>query len=237
MVLKNYVKTALERHNRSVAIRKPCVTAQYMKDGEPELHVDLPIYTEDLMKLTYLARGKDSSSAEWQPSDAEGLHSQILDKFDGDDKKQWRRVVRAIKRWRDEKIGHKNIPSIGLTVAAWKWFNPVYNPIDGKPRDLIAIYNLVVSILSNWSGSRLLLLSPANPFNDLFKKPSDTQMSDFKEKLESLRDALDEANKQPDTHEACKILQKKFGSDFPVPDKTDTTKNTQPTFQSTGRSA
>ena len=66
---------------------------------------------------------------------------------------------------------------------------------------------------------------------------TDTQMSDFKEKLIKLRDALVEAENQPDTHEACKILRKQFGDDFQVPDKTETTKSTDSGVVSTGRSA
>lgn len=34
--------------------------------------------------------------------------------------------------------------------------------------------------------------------------------------------ALNEADARADTHEACKILRKKFGNDFPVPEKSDT---------------
>lgn len=240
--LKRYVMSALERNNRTVRIRKPCVTVQYIKDGKPELHIDMAVYCRNSRGQTQLGRGRatDPANAEyrfWEPSEARELNQQIIENFEGADREQWRRVVRALKRWRDLKIGHKNIPSIGLTVAAYRWFNPVYDAVDDKPRDLIAIRNLVNIILSNWSNGRLTLSLPVAPYCDLFERVTDAQMDDFRSKLTALRDALNEADQQPDTHEACKILERKFGPDFPIPPKDATTKKTEDAFQSTGRSA
>lgn len=240
--LKRYVKNALERHNRTVKIRKPCVTVQYLKDGKPELHIDMAVYCRNSRGQSQLGRGRDTDPANseyrfWEPSEAQELNKLIIEKFEGDDREQWRRVVRALKRWRDLKIGHKNIPSIGLTVAAWKWFKPVYQATDGKARDLIAIRDLVNTMLSHWFCGRLTLQLPVAPYCDLFERVTDAQMDDFHEKLTALRDALNEADQQPDTHEACKILARKFGQDFPIPPKDSTTKKTEDAFQSTGRSA
>lgn len=242
VALKRYVKKALERHNRTVRIRRPCVTVHYLRDGEAYLHIDLAIYCRNGNGQTQLGRGRDTDPANkehrfWEPSEARELNDKIISAFAGTDREQWRRVVRSMKRWRDLKIGHKNVPSIGLTVAAWKWFSPIYNSVDGKPRDLIALRNLVNAILANWVGDRLVLRLPVEPYCDLFERVTDVQMRDFREKLISLRDALNEADQQPDTHEACKILQGKFGDDFPVPPKETTTKKTESAFQSTGRSA
>jgi hypothetical protein len=242
VVLKRYVRNALERSNRTIRIRKPCVTVQYFKNGNPDLHIDLAVYCKNSTGQTQLARGRDSDPATtvyrfWEASEAKELNDKIINGFKGADRDQWRRTVRALKRWRDEKIGHKNIPSIGLTVAAWKWFKPVIDSSDAKPRDLIAIRDLTDVILSNWSGTRLTINLPVAPYSDLFENVTEVQMKEFKEKLTDLRNALNEADKQPDTHEACKILRRKFGDDFPVPEKADTTKKTESTFQSTGRSA
>ncbi|MNE97275.1 hypothetical protein D3C80_1955940 [compost metagenome] len=66
---------------------------------------------------------------------------------------------------------------------------------------------------------------------------TDNQMTDLRSRLEDLRDALNEADAQADTHEACQILRKKFGEDFPVPEKSDTTKQTSAGVSTSGRSA
>ncbi|WP_195431976.1 cyclic GMP-AMP synthase DncV-like nucleotidyltransferase [Morganella morganii] len=238
--LKKFVSDALERHNRTEKIRKPCVTVTYYKDDAPIHHVDLAVYSTDAIGETQLAWGRDSTpreDREWRTSEAQELTKTINGRFNGMDKDQFRRCIRAMKRWRDFKIGHKNTPSIGLTVAAYNWFNVDYDLTDGKPHDLVAIKNLVNTMLSQWIGSRLYVYLPVAPRTDLFERMSETQMKEFKEKLEALRDALDEALDQPDTHEACKILRKQFGDDFPVPEKTDTTKQTSAGVSASGRSA
>lgn len=240
LTLKKYVRDALTRHNRTVKIRRPCVTVTYFKDGVATHHIDLAVYSVNGNDQTQLARCRETDAKEdrvWEPSEARELTSKITDQFKDNDRKQFRRVVRALKRWRDNKIGHKNVPSIGLTVAAYHWFTPTYDSVDGKHLDLIAMRNLINQMLARWGFSRLTVKLPVAPDCDLFERMTDTQMNDFKERLETLRNALNEAESQPDTHEACKILQKQFGDDFPVPEKASTTKKTSSGVSVSGRSA
>lgn len=240
LVLKKYVRDALNQHNRSVNIRRPCVTTTYYRDDLPLHHIDLAVYSLNAAEQTQIAWCRDSTpliDREWKPSEARELTEKITNKFSGGDRDQFRRCVRALKRWRDEKIGHKNTPSIGLTVAAYNWFAPHYDSIDGKPIDLIALRDLIDAMLARWLGLRLQVNLPVAPYSDLFERMTDNQMTDLKNKLEELRDALNEAYAQADTHEACKILRKKFGDDFPVPDKSDTTKQASAGVSTSGRSA
>ncbi|RKS24521.1 hypothetical protein BJ917_1995 [Pseudomonas sp. WPR_5_2] len=237
--LKKFVHDALERHNRSVTIRRPCVTVTYYKDGVATHHIDMAVYSVNANDQTNIAWCRSTTplaDREWVVSEARELSDAINDRFEGDDRNQFRRVVRALKRWRDQHIGHKNTPSIGLTVAAYKWFSPRYDAMDGKPRDLVAIRDLVDQMLAYW-GLRLNVHLPVAPHSDLFERMSDKQMEDLKGRLVALRDSLNEAAKQPDTHEACKILSKQFGEDFPVPAKVDTTKQTSAGVSVSGRSA
>ena len=44
--LKKKVRDALNSNGRTVVIRRPCVTVNYMRNGEPEYHVDLAIYVK-----------------------------------------------------------------------------------------------------------------------------------------------------------------------------------------------
>jgi|LakWasM112_LOW13_FD_contig_111_16469_length_4923_multi_4_in_0_out_0_1 hypothetical protein len=240
LTLKKYVRDALTRQNRTVKIRRPCVTVTYFNDGEPTHHIDLAVYSINGNDQTQLARCRESDAKEdrvWEPSEARELTNKIIDQFKDNDRQQFRRVVRALKRWRDIKIGHKNVPSIGLTVAAYNWFTPKYDSVDGKPRDLIAMRDLINRMLANWGISGLVVSLQVAPYCDLFERMTDTQMKDFKERLETLRNALNEAENQPDTHEACKILQKQFGDDFLVPEKSSTTKKASSGVSVSGRSA
>ncbi len=62
-------------------------------------------------------------------------------------------------------------------------------------------------------------------------------MTSFKEKLESLQKALKEAIAEADPTEACKLLQKQFGEEFPVPEKKDTAKKCKKAIVSSSASA
>ena len=84
---------------------------------------------------------------------------------------------------------------------------------------------------------RLKVQLPVQPYNDLMAKRTSAQMTDFKERLESLRDALQEAYDEELPEDACKILKKQFGDDFKVPEKAETAKMVAPAVISTGNSA
>lgn len=240
LTLKKFVRDALSRANRTLDIRRPCVTVTYKRDGEAFQHIDLAVYSKNSANQTQIAWCREStpsSDREWKPSEAQALTEEITAKFSGSDRDQFRRCVRALKRWRDEKIGHKNAPSIGLTVAAYNWFSPMYDNVTGKPMDLIALKSLVSKILTNWGATRLTVHLPVSPYSDLFEKMTDIQMSDLKDRFETLLSALKEAEVHADTHEACKILRGQFGKDFPVPEKSETTKNSSSGVGTSGRSA
>lgn len=239
LVLKKYVRDALDRMSRTVKVKRPCVTVTYMRGDEALHHIDLAVYCKADTGVTQLAWCRENTPVderEWRASEARELSSIIKGRFEGKDKDQYRRCIRALKRWRDFHIGHKNTPSIGLTVAAYNWFEPVFDVADGKYKDLLAVKKLVQAMLNNW-GSRLCIYSPVAPYADMLERMTDVQMADLKEKLGKLRDALTEAESQPDTREACIILKKQFGDDFPVPEKSETTNIISSGVISTGRSA
>lgn len=242
VTLKRFVKKALEHNNRTIRIRKPCVTVEYLKDGERVMHIDLAIYCKNNSEVTKLGRGRDSDPANtnyryWETSEPKKLNTTIIDAFSGADREQWRRVVRYLKRWRDIKIGHKNIPSIALTVEAIQQFKAVYDKADGKHRDLIAMRDMLDRILTRWVGKRLQIVLPVAPYCDLLENVTDIQIEDFKTKLTRLRDVLNDADKEADTHEACKLLHGQFGDDFPVPEKSTTTQKTASAISYSGLSA
>src|SRR5687768_415050 len=46
VVLKRRVHEALDGHTKDVRIRRPCVTVQYQRAGEPVYHVDMAVYSD-----------------------------------------------------------------------------------------------------------------------------------------------------------------------------------------------
>jgi hypothetical protein len=251
VVVKGWVLSALEGHTDRVEMRRPCVTVFYHKYKEPVYHVDLAIYVADPMPTAstkissmnlFLARGTANSvpeHREWQPADPKTLIDLIEDKFSNGEKAQFKRGIRAIKRWARENFDQSSngCPTgIALTVDAYRRFQPVgqYDAVKKTTtwNDLEALERWVKSMLSNFGTvvhdgevtSRLQAKLPVNPGSDMYGRLSNAQMKTFKAKLETLRDALVEARLDPDVVSACKKLQKVFGEDFPVPDAKETAK-------------
>jgi len=135
--LKELVADCIKHNNRTVEVSRSCVTVTYMKNGKPDYHVDLPIYAKSSNAYDdtyYLAKGRKGLAEDkrvWQAADPEGINSIINGLYKGNDtyenngsdqRKQFRRCVRYLKRWRHHKSA--GIHSIGLTMAAYHWLEP-----------------------------------------------------------------------------------------------------------------
>jgi len=246
---KKWVRDIMDGHTKIPAkIKKPCVTITYSLDNEPAYHVDLPIYFKSIYdNRLYLAWGKEFSSEEnkkWEVADPKGLNNHINNAFTGDAKKQFKRVVRYLKKWKDicfSSEGNERPASIGITIAATDLFNyeQKYNSIKGKYEDddMAALSNLVWNISAcftdKWDSDRQEWLKtikvslPVEPYSNLFEKMSNLQMNNFYNELNELYDALQEAAGKDDAHDACEILTKYFGVEFPVPPATENRYQTQ----------
>lgn len=250
VVLKKKVRDAVNTNFRTVLIRRPCVTVNYMNGGNIAYHVDLAVYTQDDHGKLYLAKGKENSAEEhriWEVSDPKELTKRVCGAFeDSDQLAQYRRCIRYLKRWRQVQFQGSGAPlSIALTVAALHWFKPNFGT-SGKPIDLQAMLNWVEVMLRQFTNEysqdegihlRLKVALPVEPYNDLMAKRTGAQMKTFKEKLESLRDALIKAFDEDLPEDACKHLKKQFGDDFKVPEKSETAKAVSAAVISTGNSA
>ena len=248
--LKKKVRDAANTNFRTVVIRRPCVTVNYMENGKVAYHVDLAIYARDADGNLYLAKGKENSAPEhriWERSDPQGLTERIRTAFDNSEHRaQYRRCIRYLKRWRQWQFMGSGAPlSIALTVAALHWFKPNFGT-SGKPVDLLAMLDWVKAMLNNFSYEvfhndgahyRLKVMLPVEPYSDLMAKRTAAQMKTFKEKLEALRDALQKAYDEELPEDACKHLRKQFGDDFKVPEKADTARAVSAAVISTGHSA
>lgn len=269
MDLKNKIYDLLKNHtDYGAKIKKPCVTVTYKKDGEAAYHVDLVIYTyedkEDTDSQLYLARGKSSESDEicWEKSDPVGLVDYVKDKYKGEeykeDREQFRRVVRYMKRWKNKKFnssGNAEPPSIGITLIAVDKFEAskqydyleekyLYDDLEATLNFAKKIKNLFCYKEMSENGRALYsikynLPSTLNfePNTNVFKKMSDNYMTDFKEKIDVLVSDLEAIKNETDEVEQCKKLKKIFGEDFPVPEKKNAAKqqmNYIPTTSSSG---
>jgi len=237
-VVKKWVRDALEGHTKSVEIRKPCVTVKYQREDEAIYHVDFAIYAANNKdgKL-YLARGKEFADADnkfWENSDPLELIRLVRERFaDTDDSKQFRRIIRYLKKWKSGKFsstGHAAPTGIALTMLAYNLFTPsytvdVFNKSARSYDDFTALRNLVKDILKqfileyddNYSPCYNIHVNmPTPPYNDLFEKMTLSQTTTFRDKLLNMEDTLDKVSSKSSLSEQCELLQGLFGSDFPV---------------------
>ncbi len=239
IALKRKVKEILENHtDYGAEIKRPCVTVTYKKNGERAFHVDLAIYAyedkQDTNSQLYLAKGKTEGADDegWEKSDPKGLNSYIGNIVDEARRKQFQRIVRYIKRWKNLKFspnGNAEPPSIGLTILLHDHHR--YSQDD----DLGSMYDSTQNILKLFTvssyaedGHALYRLICPMPFHlqfecgtDAFAKMTDLQMTTFKEKLELFADKLNEALNTDEPVKQCRILKKIFGEDFPSLESSD----------------
>ena len=255
--VKKWVLTAVEDHTTNVKMRRSCVTVYYMQGDEPKYHVDLAVYSKAARNpdgKMYLARGKKDSSKEdqeWTPSAPEELTDKINNRFENsDDARQFRQAIRALKRWKDNKFqseGQAAPRGIALAVAALSWFSPMTSEVEGEQKrdNLAALVRFVQTLLHQFSPavddngkpySRIKIVCPVEPFDDLCARMTAEQMRQFHSRVETLLEALEEALEDPDPHTACNTLRVQFGDDFPVPPKKDTGSPRRPAITNSGDS-
>lgn len=223
LVLKRIVRDALNRHNRTLKIRRPCVTVTYHKDGLPEFHVDLAIYMKRPDGSLLIAMGHESSKAEdrkWTPAAPEELKQFVLSSVEGEEQAQLRRCIRYLKRWRDENFIVGAPLSIALTVAAARWFEPKTLK-DGTHVDLEALLHLVNTMQGKfemgWSTMKLVVNLPGSVEGNLMQRLTPIQMRSFSEQLDSLATVLKKCTGDVPLGDSANALAAKFGSDFPLP--------------------
>lgn len=251
VTVKKIVYNALKSDYEDTEMKYPCVTVKFESEDDEDTrnyHVDFTIYSnENDDGQTYLAKGKlgsGSDSRTWEHSDPKELVRIIKENLmDKEDRKQFRRVIRYLKRWKDLKFkGVVNRPSgIGLTVAGLTHFYPQssFNAYTKVYDDLYALESFVQNMINSFNyrfnddgewEERLEVNLPTPPYNDIYKKMTGGQMKNFKSKLESLLDSLKEARVEIDPVKACEMLQKEFGEDFPVPTKKESAQQRGPSI-------
>ncbi|MDC0717502.1 cyclic GMP-AMP synthase DncV-like nucleotidyltransferase [Nannocystis bainbridge] len=233
VALKQRVLAGLEDLGSSVRLRRPCVTVFYRRGDEPLYHVDLAVYARDAHERLHIACGKPGDRPDmriWQPSDPQALGAFIDGRFKDQDRVQFRRVVRVLKRWKDERFsseGEAAPRGIALTAAALKWFRVErrQDPVDMRFHyDDAAALLAMVKAMHEYPERRLKAKLPVAPGNDPFERMTERQMEIFREELERLERALTTALGSPDRDGACDVLRRVFGDDFPGPEGKPTRK-------------
>lgn len=234
--LKRRVYRALEGHTKAVRIRRPCVTVQYQQSGEPSYHVDIAVYSVGNRSrdgLPHLAIGKGRSGENfcgWQMSDPLGLHDGILGDYRGAELRQFRRVVRYLKRWKDLRFsprGNGAPRGIALTVACHQHFTPATFR-DGTPDDVAVLMKVLSGLLDSftlrslswffgWPSHDVSIELPVEPYSDLCERMTPRHKRRFYEELEVLRDVLDAVKGGRSEGRACERLRSAFGDEFPNP--------------------
>ena len=236
--LKHTIQEVLANHtDYGAEIRRPCVTVTYKKNGEKAYHVDLAIYAHDEDESNdqlYLAVGKTKGTDDvgWEKSDPKGLITYIGDMDNKDERDQFRRITRYIKRWKNLKFspdGHSEPPSIGLTLLLHDYYQYMYDD------DLRSMYSTINIILDKFTfssvaddGEVLYRLKCPLPLHlqfeqdtDVFNKMTDLQMTTFKNKLEILKSKINDVLVEEEPVKQCQILEKIYGDDFPLLEPAD----------------
>ena len=225
--IKKCIKNALFIANKRIPkIKEPCVTISYMKDGDEDVHIDFPTYAiKD--GNTYLARVKErAENKEWEKCEPHGLNDYMDKLFSGDEGNQLRRIIRYLKKWKEENYSEaasndQKPAGIALTLLAGKVFT--YKQTDGQDDDLKALHSVLFNIKKlftyDFSNDRYTIVCklPVEPWSDTFYKMTESNKDIFYKKICAFYDNVNNAVLASEEYEAAKFLQKSFGEDFELP--------------------
>lgn len=248
---KKLKEVLVSRNLKNPKIKTPCVTAQYYKDGEKKFHIDYPIYKVDSYGKYFLAIGKETSNddnTEWQEVEIKEFIKWVdakngieAENLDIDERHQYKRLVRYMKKWRNNKFSkndRKKIYSIAITVMIKEQFKSSISS-DGEVDDLSSLLDTILKILNHsyfiFVGYDKILNEkydlkvylPKNPYGDIFNKHGITVGTLFRNKLEQLKEDLEKVKNTESLEEQCSLLSKIFGEEFPLVETKDNSNNTK----------
>ncbi len=229
--VKKIVRDVLIKHGfKEPKIKKPCVTADYKNEN---YHIDFPIYRIDENQNYQLAVGKefsDENNREWANSEPKKLKEWIASlsipkEITDDERSQYYRLVRYLKRWRDfvytSEVERKKVYSIALTIMVKESFSPCIDN-DGKVNDNQALIDTLTNILKDYkyfipasNGYEVHVNLPVTPYSDTFQKNGETVGTLLRKRMQYLLDALNETNDMSSLKKQCEKLRQYFGDDFP----------------------
>ena len=234
----------INRNFNNPRVKKPCVTADY---SSTNLHIDYILYkcTGESYSLAVGKLNSSLANKEWSSSDPKGLSEWInsLSSYGESQlnkRKQFKRLVRYMKRWRDVNFKEevrKKIFSIGLTVMVKEQYKPDYDSVTVD--DLNVLKTVIDKILTaNYfkkqffpEGYRVSVNLPKTPCRDIFQHKVTGGMTEngsdlnvgnqLRNKLLNLQSKLQSALDETDEIKQCTILNSVFGDDFKIPSKSN----------------
>lgn len=232
---KKVIHEVLEKRGfKNHKIKTPCVTADYTT---LDLHIDYAVYQVDDFDGLQIGLGKEHSKPEnkkWEDSESKKFIAWInsdenctgYQVLTNEERLQFKRLVRYVKRWRDYKIPEytkQYIYSIGLVIMIKESFIPVID-INGTENDLQSLIKTIDYILANKSYFTSLgteeynvqVIIPFNPKVDVYRKHGKTHGTVFRKNLKIFLDKLIEVSNEDSLSKQCIILQSIFGDDFEV---------------------
>ncbi|MBL8616779.1 MAG: hypothetical protein JNM72_14295 [Deltaproteobacteria bacterium] len=212
--LKQLVFEAASWPNQIVLWRKNCIQVQWVAQGKPLYHVDLACYRVTTYGLER-AVGKQhaqSDQVKWERSDPEALVKALSD-LAPEANAQRRRVIRALKRWKDvnfQATGNARPPGVAITALVLAHFQPLpyASATEGQMDDLGALRHVVDQVLlpiQYYRSVRLRALLPVPPGNDILAKQTDEQQQQLIAKLGKLQAALNSAKRDDDRALAAQL--------------------------------
>ncbi len=221
---------------RNHKIKTPCITADY---ASKNLHIDYAIYQKDDYGRYEIGLGKPSSNTEnkkWELSEIKEFQNWINGSSNetgrrnltNEEKAQFKRLVRYLKRWRDLKIPEANqkyFYSIGLTIMIKESFIPSIedNSLENDLESLIQTVEYLLeqkNYFTTWGDNKynIQVNIPFAPGVDVFRKHGKTQGTVFRNALKNLLEKLKKASDEGTLKKQCEILQGVFGDDFEIVD-------------------
>lgn len=228
--VREWVFKAVDGHTQKVEARGPCIRVTYA-DG---YHVDLVVYAywqDDLGQEQYRLAHKSNG---WREADPIRLIEYVRaarKPFEGTEDKatqtdQLRRVVRYQRRWIDEEIpivSSAKPTGLAFVLLSIAKLRPNLSWM-GLPDDRAALEALAKEV--SLTIGRIVAKKPTPEYEDMFACLSDEEMDALKVRYDVMAQALRAADEATDPVEACEILQKVFGNDFPIPEPEETAKKT-----------
>lgn len=240
--VRAWIWNAVEEHTQRVEDKTSCIRVCY----ERGFHLDLVTYAcwESDGKSHYRLADKDNG---WRQADPPGLLEYVNNyrkAFVGTEDSasktdQFRRCVRYMKRWGDERItvdANEKPSGLAFVLLAVQQSLPPSLTWEGYPDDRAALQSWLTT-MCNILG-RVQANKPTPEYEDVLSRLTQAQMDTLKRDLAELLSAIRFSEDTTDPVAACKRLHQHFGRDFPIPDPKEGAKKTSaPAIITSSRSA
>lgn len=167
-------------------------------------HVDLPIYAMNASNVPLIF---DTSATSPYESDPRAFTNWFKERVKPNT--QMRDIVRYLKGWRDYQQGATKVASgLAITILTANHFQADDRDDESLVKTVSAIYSYLY-----WGGA---IQKPVTPYENLSAGWTDTQRTNFLNKLKELKDKGQEALDKSDKSAASKIWQGLLGDRFPI---------------------